>query len=32
MSYGDTVVRRVNDLVDDEYQERIVHQASTVGL
>lgn len=32
MSYGDAVVRRVNDLVDDEYQERIVHQASTVGL
>lgn len=32
MSYGDALVRRVNDLVDDEYQERIVHQASTVGL
>lgn len=32
MSYGDTVIRRVNDLVDDEYQERIVHQASTVGM
>jgi uncharacterized membrane protein len=32
MSYGDTVVRRVNGLVDDEYQERIVHQASTVGM
>jgi hypothetical protein len=30
MSYGDTYVRRVNATVDDEYQERIVHQAATV--
>jgi hypothetical protein len=30
MSYGDTVVERVEETVDDEYQERIVHQTYTV--
>lgn len=30
MSYADTFVERVGKTVDDEYQERIVHQAYTV--
>lgn len=32
MSYGDTVVRRAEDAVDDEYQAQVTHKASTVGL
>lgn len=31
MSYGDTVIERVNALVDDEYQAQTAHQAATVG-
>jgi hypothetical protein len=32
MSYGDTYIRRVEDSVDDEYQERILSRAETVGM
>ncbi|HIW91818.1 MAG TPA: hypothetical protein H9870_09190 [Candidatus Corynebacterium avicola] len=32
MSYGDFVVQRVRDTVDDEYQEQIAHQSASVGM
>lgn len=32
MSYGDVVVQRVRDSVDDEYQEQIAHQSASVGM